>query len=102
MDDGKNNYSPFVKYYLGVILSAYKEFASRIETTLNKGLTKFERIRYIFSNKVGKITKTEIAALCPDISVTTIEKALSDLLKGGYIIKVGVGRNTAYIRNHES
>ncbi|SUY45753.1 regulatory protein [Clostridium putrefaciens] len=100
--EGKNNYAPFVKYYLSVILSAYKEFASRVETIINKGLTKSERIRYIFSNKVGKITKSEIAALCPDISVTTIEKALSDLLKEEYIIKVGIGRSTAYIRNHES
>lgn len=99
--DGKNSYAPFVKYYLGVILNAYKEFAGRVETIINKGLTKSERIRYIFSNKVGKITKSEIAALCPDISVTTIEKALSDLLKEEYIIKVGVGRSTAYIRNHE-
>lgn len=100
--EGKNNYAPFVKYYLSVILSAYKEFASRVEIIINKGLTKSERIRYIFSNKVGKITKSEIAALCPDISVTTIEKALSDLLKEEYIIKVGIGRSTAYIRNHES
>lgn len=97
----ENSYAPFVKYYLGVILSAYKEFASRVETIRNKGFTKSERVRYIFSNKVGKITKAEIATLCPDISITTIEKALSDLLKEEYIIKVGVGRRTAYIRNHQ-
>ena len=77
----KNSYAPFVKYYLGVILSAYKEFGSRVETIRNQGLTKAERIRYVFSNRVGKVTKAEIATLCPDISVTTIEKALSDLLK---------------------
>lgn len=97
----KNNYAPFIKYYLGVILSAYKEFGSRVETIRNQGLNKTERIRYIFSNKVGKVTKSEIAALCPDISITTIEKALSDLLKEEYIIKVGGGRSTAYIKNHD-
>ncbi len=100
--EGNNDYALFAKYYLGVILSAYKEFASRVETIRNKGLTKSERIRHIFSNKVGKITKAEIATLCPDISITTIEKALSDLLKEEYIIKIGAGRSTAYIRNHES
>jgi len=89
--EAKNNCIPFVKYYLGVILNAYKEFASRVETVRNKGLTKSERIRYIFANKVGKITKAELATLCPDISITTIEKALSDLLKEEYIIKVGAG-----------
>lgn len=99
--ESENDYRPFVKYYLGVILSAYKEFASRVEHIRNKGLTKSERIRYIFTNKVGKISKSEIAILCPDISITTIEKALADLLKEGYILKVGAGRSTAYIRNHE-
>ena len=100
--EGDNNYAPFLKYYLGIILSAYKEFSSRVESIRNRGMTKAERIRHIFfSAKVGKVTKAEIASLCPDISVTTIEKALSDLLKEEYILKVGAGRSTAYIRNHE-
>ncbi|WP_198510260.1 hypothetical protein [Bacillus solitudinis] len=77
--EGKNNYSPFVKYYLGVILSAYKEFSGRVETIRIQGLTKAERVRHIFATKLGKISKSEIATLCPDIGVTTIEKALSDL-----------------------
>ena len=98
----ENNYGPFVKYYLGIILSAYKEFASRVETIRNQGLTKAERIHHIFSTKVGKVTKAEISSLCPDISITTIEKALSELLKEDYIIKVGGGRSTAYVRNYES
>jgi len=97
--EGTNSYEPFVKYYLGVILSAYKEFASRVEHTRITGLTKPERIRNIFANKVGKITKAELAALCLDISITTIEKALADLLKEEYILKVGGGRTTAYVRN---
>lgn len=99
--EGKNNYAPFVRYYLGVILNAYKEFTSRVESVRNKNLTKAGRIREIFSNKVGEIAKSEIATLCPDISITTIEKTLSDLLKEDYIIKLGAGRNTTYIRNHD-
>jgi Fic family protein len=97
--DGKNSYAPFVKYYLGVILKAYKEFESRVAYIRIKGVTKARRIRNVFANKVGKVTKAELAAVCPDISVTTIEKALSDLLKEGYILKVDAGRRTAYIRN---
>lgn len=97
--EGVNSYAPFVKYSLGVILHAYKEFSNRVETIRNRGLTKSERIRHVFDAKVGKVTKAELAALCPDVSVTTIEKALSDLLKEGYIQKVGGGRSAAYIRS---
>jgi len=35
---------------------------------------------------------------CPDISQGTIERTLSSLVKEGYIIKVGSGPATAYIR----
>ncbi|MDV3425954.1 MAG: Fic family protein [Bacillota bacterium] len=97
----QNNYVPFVAYYLTIILSAYKEFASRVEHLRSKGTTKAKRIQTLFENRLGKLSKAEIAALCPDISVTTIEKVLSDLLKEKYIVKVGTGRSTAYISNHE-
>ena len=100
--EGNNSYLPFVKYYLGIVLNVYKEFESRVEYIRTKGLTKADRIRNIFEGKMGKITKAELAVLCPDISVTTIEKALSDLLKEEYIIKVGAGRTTAYIRNQDA
>ena len=97
----KNSYAPFVKYYLGIVLNIYKEFESRVEYIRVKGVTKSDRIKNVFAGKIGKITKAELNLLCPDISVTTIEKALADLLKDGYILKVGAGRTTAYIRNQE-
>jgi Fic family protein len=99
--DEQSDYSQFVKYYLGIILSAYKDFSSRLEHLKNKGTTKADRIRNIFTNKIGKISKAELATLCPDISITTIERVLADLLKEEYIIKLGIGRSTTYIRNHE-
>lgn len=96
---GTNDYTPFVAYFLGVLLNAYKDFSSRVEHLVNRKLTKAERIRRIFANRVGKISKGEIAAQCPDISITTIEKVLGDLLKENAIVKIGSGRSTAYIRN---
>jgi len=97
--EGENNYKPFVKYYLSVILAAYREFSSRVETLRNQGLSKSERVRYVFDTKVGKISKSDIMKLCPDISMTTIEKALAELVKEEYIVKVGGGRSTGYILN---
>jgi len=93
-----NSYLPFVKYYLGVILNAYKEFSNRVEAVAVRGLFKSERVRDLFDKKLGKISKSDIQKICPDISVATIEKALSDLVKEEYIIKVGSGRATSYIK----
>ena len=95
----KNTYFPFVKYYLEVILSAYKEFASRVELMQNRGLSKPERIRVLFDNTLQRLSKRTILDKCPDISTSTVEVTLASLLKEGYIIKIEAGKNTAYIRN---
>jgi Fic family protein len=99
--ENRNSYAPFVSYYLGIILSVYKEFENRVEYVRSIGTTKAERIRKTFEGKLGKITKSEIATICPDISIAMIEKTLADLLSKGYIQKIGSGRATGYVRNLE-
>lgn len=99
--EGKNSYLPFVKYYLEVILSAYKEFSNRVELMQDRSLSKPERIRKLFDSSLQKLSKRMILERCPDISQSTVEATLATLLKEGYIIKIGAGKNTAYIRNTE-
>lgn len=94
-----NRYFTFVKYYLEVILRAYKEFSTRVELFQDRSLTKQERIRKLFDDTLQKLSKRVILEKCPDISTSTVEVALASLLKEGYIIKTGAGKNTAYIRN---
>ena len=97
--DGTNDYMPFVSYTLGIIKSAYKAFSDRVEHLTTKGISKPERVRQFIENRLGKVTKKDIMDACPDISATTIEKALGDLVKNGTIIKLGNGRGTGYVYN---
>lgn len=99
--ENENSYLPFVKYYLSLLVKTYKEFSDRVEIVAVGKMGKSERVKDIFDKKIGKISKREIVDIYPDISVTTIEKALADLLKEGYIKKVGSGRATAYIKNED-
>ena len=96
--EGENSYEPFVKYYLGIMLKAYNEFESRVEHLKHRSLSKPDRIKAVIDNKVGKITKKEIMEFCPDISKITVERTLTDLVKSGYIAKVGAGPSTGYVR----
>lgn len=96
--EGENSYEPFVKYYLGIMIKACNEFESRVEHLKNRKLSKPERMKAVIDQKVGKITKKEIMDLCPDISKTTVERTLTDLVKSGYIAKVGSGPSTGYVR----
>ena len=96
--DTENAYEPFVRYYLGVTLKAYNEFENRVEHLKNRSLSKPDRIKALIDQKIGKITKKEIMDTCPDISKTTIERTLTELVKNGHIAKVGSGPATGYVR----
>lgn len=97
----ENNYIPFVTYQLGVILAAYREFSDRVKV-VSESTRKPNRVRDIIHNHLGKITKAEIMQQCPDVSQTTIQRALNDLVKSGEVIKIGGGRYTSYTWNREN
>ena len=96
----ENDYSYFVEYYLGIILSAYKEFDSRINVIDNKKITAYDRIIDIFKENIVPIDKAFIINKCPDLSETTIERILSRLFKEDKIIKISGGRYTKYKWNN--
>lgn len=73
---------PFIKYYLSIFLKSYKEFSSRVEyLSLNIKLSKSERIKKIFDDRINSYAKADILINCPDISKVMVEKTLSALLK---------------------
>ena len=98
---GKNDYAPFVRYTLGIIAAAYREFSSRVQALAASGMSKPDRIREIIKGTLGKITKAEILKQCPDISAITVQRTLIELQKSGDIIKLSGGRYTAYTWNRE-
>ena len=94
----QSDYTSFVRYYLGIVLKGYNEFHDRIEHLKYRKLSKADRVRSVFDKKLGVVRKSDIATLCPDISETTIERTLKDLLDAGFIEKVGKGRATGYAK----
>lgn len=95
--ENENDYKPFVNYMLGVIINAYKEFEARVKLLTDPRLSKADRIREIIKNRIGTITKSELLEMNPDISDTTVQRTLADLLKSGEIEKIGGGRYTKYV-----
>lgn len=96
--ENENRYEPFVKYSLGILLKAFHEFENRIEHLRYRKMSKPDRIKAVIDRNVGKITKKEIMKYCPDISKVTVERTLTSLVKIGYILKIGAGAATAYIK----
>ena len=99
--ENQNDYTPFVRYMLGVIVAAYRDFSSRVQVLVTSGMSKPDRIREVIKGTLGKITKAEIMEKCPDISQITGQRTLIELQKKGEIIKLGGGRYTSYTWNRE-
>ncbi|MBO5638866.1 MAG: Fic family protein [Oscillospiraceae bacterium] len=99
--EGGNDYLPFVRYLLGVIIAAYREFTERAEIMMEAGNSKISRIRSLIRSTTGRVTKAELMAQCPDISQVTIQRALKELTDKGDILKIGGGRYTSYTWNWE-
>lgn len=100
--EGANDYMPFVKYILGIIVAAYRDFENRVSWVNIKNLSKPERVEEILKNTLGKITKSEISEKCPDISPTTLQRTLKSLQNEGKVIKIGDGRYASYAWNREN
>ncbi|MBQ4650768.1 MAG: Fic family protein [Firmicutes bacterium] len=99
--ENSNDYEPFVRYMLGTVLKAYREFDERAQIMTAEGAKKPDQVRAIIKSSLKPITKKEILEKCGDISEITVQRALADLQKTGEIIKQGGGRYTAYIWNFE-
>ena len=95
--EGKEDVAPFIKYLLGTILSAYKDFEDRFSLVETK-LSAYETVHRATMNKIGKFTKQDIRELCPSLSISSIEGALRKLVNEEEIKRFGNGKNIYYIR----
>ena len=95
--EGREDAVPFIKYLLGTILAAYKDFAERFALVETK-LSALETVRRAVENKVGRFTKQDIRELCPSLSVSSVEGALRKLVASGELKREGKGKSTRYYR----
>lgn len=95
--ESTSDYRPFVTYFLSILLNAYKEFESRVSYV---SLDKNDRVEKLFENILGKMTKKEILAKCPDITEGTLNQKLKSLVENDTIIVSKKGNTNYYIFNH--
>lgn len=95
--EGKEDFVPFIKYILGTLLAAYKDFEDRFSIVETK-LPAIDMVRKATENKIGRFTKQDIRELCPSLSVSSIEGALRKLVASGELRREGQGRSICYIR----
>jgi Fic family protein len=96
--EGGNDYTSFIKYFLGIILNCYRDLEDRLGAVDRKS-TPYEIVRKAVDNTLGVFTKAQILQLCPRIGSSSVEAALKRLKDEGYILSQGRGRSTTYVRD---
>ena len=95
--EGCDDSVPFIKYLLGTILAAYRDFGDRFALVEQKR-SALETVRLATQQKLGRFSKQDIRELCPSLSLSSVEGALRKMVADGELRREGAGKNTQYIR----
>ena len=94
--EGIDDPTPFVNYLLSIIEMAYEDFEDRVKLIYNKA-SAYELVDNAIKKKLGKVTKSDVAELCPSLSISAIEKAIAKMVEEGRLDKMGSGKTTYYV-----
>lgn len=97
-ESNKNDYYPFIQNFLSTLYMCYKELDKRFAVVNGNRVTKTARIEATVLGSLLPISKSEICAIHPDISPTTVEAVLGKMIKNGQIKRIGSSKGARYIR----
>ena len=95
----ENDLTPFIKYILGTVLAAYRDFEQRVILVEDKS-SAIDLVRNAVNNTIGKFTKSDIMELVPSVGKTSVENSLKILIEEGVIGRDGKGKATFYFRKN--
>ncbi len=96
--ENENSYDPFIIFFLQILYRCFKELDSSFTDISLKKAKKGERVENILLNAIVPISKAEVSAMLPDISIQTVENVLSKLMKEGKLKKIGTYKDARYVR----
>ena len=95
--ENNNDPTPFIKYLLRILLTAYREFEERMSLVENKQ-SSYDYVKNTINQILGKFSKSELLEKCPSIAKSTLEATLKKLVDDGFIKKSGQGKSTFYYK----
>jgi len=94
----QNNYEPFITNFMVTLYLCYQELDNRFAVANSRRVSKKGRVEATVLNSLLPISKAEISGILPDVSPTTIEAVLGEMVREGKIERIGAFRNSKYIR----
>ncbi|MEK7375855.1 MAG: Fic family protein [Candidatus Margulisiibacteriota bacterium] len=92
---GKHDIFPWLEYFYGIVIAAYKEFVARVGTFKGKG-SKTEQIKAQVEKFVRPFSIADIENACPNITRDMIRNVLHQLRDEKKIKSTGIGRSARW------
>lgn len=96
--ENRNDYLPFILYFIDVLSMGVKEFDRRRIAAVPRRNSKTERVEATVMESLVPISKAEICNILIDVSPNTVESVLSKMIKEGKIVRIGTKRSARYRR----
>jgi len=95
MQDGEG-YWPFIECFLTLLYLCGCQAEKAFALLPGRKMTKKSRVEALVAGSPVPISKSEICRLLPDVSPTTVEAALGELVKSGAVVRSGSARMSRY------
>ena len=96
--DAAHNCAPWVDYFWGALLAAYKEFEQRVGTIERGRGAKGDRVRAEILKRQLPFSISEIEQACPGVSRDMVRLVLRAMKAEGLIAPTGKGRGAKWTR----
>lgn len=96
--EGHHDPFPWLRYFWGVVLRAYREFEERVGTLRTGRGSKTDLVEEAVGRRIGPFAISDIEADCPGVTRDWIRLVLRRLKEEGRIVPQGKGRGAKWIR----
>jgi len=96
--EGRHDGLPWLRYFWGVVLRAYREFEERVGTLRSGRGSKTDLIEEAVGRRLGAFSISDIEKECPGVSRDWIRIVLRRLRDERRIVRHGKGRGAKWVR----
>ena len=98
--DGRHDPHPWLNYFWGVVLAAYKEFEVRVSAIKDAPGAKTALIEGAVRRRMKAFSISDIDAECPGVSRDMVRHVLRQMKTRGEVEVRGKGRGAKWVRLH--
>jgi Fic family protein len=96
--EGKHDPYPWLNYFWGVLIAAYREFEDRVGTIQSSRGSKTELVKAAVGRRIAPFAISDLERDCPGVSREMVRVVLNQLREAGKLELIGSGRGAKWMK----